>query len=81
MHVPVGLLKIAVIGGIAYCQKVQAMVILSIHLSVFYYDGSVADSICFQGTGVDICCDGCRYLGSAVGTNNFVCFRPTSDLV
>jgi len=35
MHVPVALLKIFIIGGIAYCQKVQAIVILLIHLSVF----------------------------------------------
>ena len=37
-------------------------------------DGSVVDSTCFQGTGVNVCYDGhtCRYLGSAIGTDNFV---------
>jgi len=35
-------------------------------------DGSFADSTCFQDTGVNICCDGCRYLGSAIENDNFV---------
>lgn len=33
---------------------------------------SIAGSTCFQGTGVNVCSDGRRYLGSATGTDNFV---------
>ena len=35
-------------------------------------DPAAADAALFDGTGVNVCSDGQRYLGSAIGTSDFV---------
>ena len=35
-------------------------------------DPAAADTALFDGTGVNVCSDGRRYLGSAIGTSDFV---------
>jgi len=71
MLVPVALFKISISGEMICCHVVLIMDTSKCFLLL--KNNSVAGSTCFQGTGVNVCRDGCRYLGSAIGTDDFVC--------